>query len=306
VPRDAATVIVLRDGDRGLEVFCVRRHIRSGFLGGALVFPGGKVDAQDGADAWAERATAPAARTAVFADDATPARTLCVAACRETFEEGAILPVDGLLPDDGVALLAREVAAGAPLEAALGQRGLKLALAALVPWSRWITPEAESRRFDARFFLLPLPVGQVGRHDGHETTTSFWAAPADVMTRAAHGEFFLAPPTSRTLELLDTVSDVRSAVALAERQSLLPICPRFVPGGDDKAPYLALPGDPSHEIRERRIDGPTRYVLRDGRFVAEECCARGSPNNIKQEREPGSANSSDHPPTRAPATPGDA
>jgi 8-oxo-dGTP pyrophosphatase MutT (NUDIX family) len=285
-PRDAATVIVLRDGNCRIEVFCVRRHSRSSFLGGALVFPGGKVDEGDGAEVWADRATTPAARAAAFATETMTARALCVAACRETLEEGALLPVDRPIADSEVVAIGQELAGGEPLDAVLGRRGLKLALAELVPWARWITPEAESRRFDARFFLLPLPRGQVGRHDGRETTMSFWASPADILERAAHGEFFLAPPTSQTLALLASVRDVRSAVALAEQQCLSPICPRFVPGGAENPPYLALPGDPSHEIRERRTEGPTRYVLREGRFVAEEFCARGSPSHIKEDREP--------------------
>ncbi|WP_433937003.1 MULTISPECIES: NUDIX hydrolase [Sorangium] len=307
-PRDAATVIVLRDGRAGLEVFCVRRHASSSFMGGAVVFPGGKVDAQDGAEVWRDRATEPPARAAAFATEEAPARALCVAACRETLEEGAILPTDLPLSGDEIDAVGRELAAGTSLDAALDRRGLKLALEALVPWARWITPLAEPRRFDARFFLLPLPRGQVGRHDGYETTMSFWAAPPAVLERAERGEIFLAPPTSRTLELLSAAADVRSAVALAERQSLLPICPRFVPGDGVEPPYLALPGDPSHEARERRAEGPTRYVLRNGRFVAEEPCARGSPIHIKQEREPGStrADQSRSPPDECPLRTGDA
>ncbi|MGK3993853.1 NUDIX hydrolase [Sorangium sp. So ce1024] len=298
-------MIVLRDGRAGIEVFCVRRHASSSFMGGAVVFPGGKVDARDGAEVWRDRATEPPARAAVFATEEASARALCVAACRETLEEGAILPTDAALSGDALDAVGRELAAGTPLDAALERRGLKLALGALVPWARWITPLAEQRRFDARFFLLPLPRGQVGRHDGYETTMSFWAAPAAILARAERGEIFLAPPTSRTLELLSAAADVRSAVALAERQSLLPICPRFVPGDGAEPPYLALPGDPSHETRERGVEGPTRYVLRNGRFVAEEPCARGSPIHIKQEREPDPPvpTSLEAPRTNAPSVP---
>lgn len=275
VPRDAATLVILRDGDRGLEVFCVRRHARSSFLGGALVFPGGKVDPDDGAEAWAARATAPAARSELLATATASARTLAVAACREAFEEGGILPVDAPLSDREVSEIALELnggtAAGQPaLAAALERRGLRLDLGALVPWARWITPEAESRRFDARFYLLALPAGQLGRHDDQETTMSVWASPTEILERTARGEFFLAPPTSRTLELLAGAPDLHRAAALAERQSLLPICPRFVPGDGGGPPYLALPGDPSHGVPERRTDGPTRYVLRGDRFISED------------------------------------
>ncbi|EYF07925.1 NUDIX hydrolase [Chondromyces apiculatus] len=252
----------------------MQRHARSAFLGGAVVFPGGKVDPGDGGEHWAVRTAALPARIEEFASERATARALGVAACREALEEGAILPVDGPLPDAEVVGIQREFLAGTPLEACLGRRGLRLDLSALVPFSRWVTPEAEARRFDARFFLLALPAGQVGRHDDHETTMSFWAAPADVLERATRGEIFLAPPTSRALEHLSEVSDLRGAFALAAQQCLAPICPRFVAG---EPSYLALPGDPSHEIRERRSAGPTRYVLREGRFISEDPPPPGNP-----------------------------
>jgi 8-oxo-dGTP pyrophosphatase MutT (NUDIX family) len=269
-PRDASTVIVLRDGDQGVEVFCVLRHARSGFLGGAVVFPGGKVDPVDAADEWATLASDPHPRASSFASEGLSARTLAVAACRETLEEGSILPVhEGALSDEEVGQLGKALRAGeVSLAAALAKRGLKLAIDELVPWARWITPEAESRRFDARFYLLALPEGQSGRHDEHETTMSFWATPQEVLDRFGRGLIFLAPPTTRSLELLLKAGDVKGAMDIAGRQSLGPICPRFVPGEDGG--YLALPGDPAHEVREKRVEGTTRFVLREGIFVSAE------------------------------------
>jgi 8-oxo-dGTP pyrophosphatase MutT (NUDIX family) len=273
VPRHAATVVVIRERSNDLEVFCVLRHQRSTFLGGAVVFPGGKVDPADAADVWTSRATEPHPRGAEMADQTMSARTLAVAACRETLEEGRILPLDQPIGDAEVEAI-RLAAAKEGLASVLATRGLRLDLAALIPWARWVTPEAEQRRFDARFFLLELPAGQVGRHDDHETTMSFWASPRNVLDRAERGEIFLAPPTTRTLELLATVRDAKGARALAAEQSLLPICPVFTPA--ESAPFLALPGDPAHPIRELRVAGPTRFVLRDGRFVSENPPPLGS------------------------------
>jgi 8-oxo-dGTP pyrophosphatase MutT (NUDIX family) len=271
-PRDAATVIVIRDGVAGLEAFCVLRHPRSSFLGGAVVFPGGKVDAADGDDAWLARSEAPHPRSIAFVSASASARTLAIAACRETLEEAGIVPVDGDLAD--LDALRAELAASADvgggpgaLAGALARRGRALALGALVPFSRWITPEAEARRFDARFYLLVLPPGQIGKHDDHETTMSFWGRPIDVLDRATRGEIFLAPPTTRALELLAGTGDVGAALPLADEQTLEPICPMFIASDP---PYLALPGDPSHEVPDRRIAGPTRFVLQDGRFVSED------------------------------------
>jgi 8-oxo-dGTP pyrophosphatase MutT (NUDIX family) len=252
---------VIRENGPDLEAFCVLRHTKSSFLGGAVVFPGGKVETADGDDAWADHITTPHPRCTVFATEAVPARALCVAACREMLEEGGILPADA--PFDAAEIDA--IRAEPSLAAALAGRGRKLSLGALVPWARWITPEAESRRYDTRFFLLELPPGQVGRHDDHETTMSFWARPADVLDRFTKGELFLAPPTTRTLELLADARSYRQAVSIADEQALEPVCPTFVMGDP---PFLALPGDPAHEVRERRVSGPTRFVLRDGRFVS--------------------------------------
>lgn len=275
-------MIVLRQGMRGIEVFGVLRHTKSSFLGGAVVFPGGKVELADASEVWAEQATLPHPRSAVFATAALSDRTLAVAACREMLEEGGIVPTDRPLSAADVAVLRAELLASradalppspAPLAAALARRGHRLALGALVPWARWVTPTAEGRRFDARFFLLELPPGQEGLHDDHETTMSFWARPADVLDRFTRGEIFLAPPTTRSLELLAEVDQCREALALADAQPLTPICPTFVAA---EPPFLALPGDPAHEEREKRVLGPTRFVLRDGRFVSEDPPAQAS------------------------------
>jgi 8-oxo-dGTP pyrophosphatase MutT (NUDIX family) len=302
---------------RGIEVFCVLRHQKSGFLGGAVVFPGGKVDPSDHAEAWAELSTEPDARVAEMSDGVTP-RALAVAACREILEEGFIVPLDPPLDDDGASALRHQATSlfdGVPrgLAAALGAFPMsdmrppsprrRLALDRLVPWARWITPEAEPRRFDARFFLLELPPGQVGRHDDHETTMSFWDTPAAILQKSERGEIFLAPPTTRTLEVLSTVSSVQGAFALAARQSLRPICPLLVP--DDRAPFLALPGDPAHPVREPRVAGPTRFVFREGRLVSEEAPGhetlsgvprpgRGTPESVPRPDPPEGATGGSH------------
>ncbi len=265
-PKDAATLMVVRDGAEGLEVFCVRRHAQSPFVGGAVVFPGGKLDPADRSAGLP--ATRPHARATEMAADADEARGLAVCACRESLEEAAILPATPT-PDASavegfqVALNAKERAFGELLVA----EGLVLSLDALLPFGRWVTPEAEQRRFDARFFITRLPEGQRGQHDARETTSSVWAPPKRVLDGFFAGDLFLVPPTLRCLELLAGCANVDEALALSAAQSLLPICPKFVP---DDPPRLVLPGDPDHDIAETRIAGPTRFVLRDERFVSED------------------------------------
>jgi len=264
-PKPAATLIILREAEGAVEVFCVERNKKSRFLGGAIVFPGGKLDADDAEPAWADYSTAP--RAARFAEG-DELRALAVAACRESLEEAAILPVLGSLAHDELLALRADVAAGREtLRAFLARRGLRLDLGALHPFARWITPTVESRRFDARFFVARAPEGQEGAHDMAETMASFWATPAELLARFERNEVQLAPPTHRNLTLLAMARTVDEVLANAARACLDPICPELVPQGDTMA--LTLPGDPQHSQKEVRVIGPSRYVLRGERWRAE-------------------------------------
>jgi 8-oxo-dGTP pyrophosphatase MutT (NUDIX family) len=280
-PRDAATVLLVRDGEEGrMEIFCVVRHVNSGFLGGAVVFPGGKVDLADRDAGWDALATG--ARSFVPGEDSGLTRAFAVAACREALEEAAILPAasTALTHEDLLALRPLLAKESLGFRAALEARALSLDLAALRPFARWVTPVAESRRFDTRFFLAVAPPGQEGAHDAHETTASFWATPGEVLARFDRGELQLAPPTHRSLELLATVVTTRDALTLAGGLSLEPICPQLVPvpGATESAGSVALvlPGDPEHDVREARVPGRSRFVLRGERWVPEAApAARG-------------------------------
>jgi 8-oxo-dGTP pyrophosphatase MutT (NUDIX family) len=259
-PRDAATLVVVRDGAAGVEVFCVERHPKSGFLGGAIVFPGGKVDPDDGSAEW----------DALVVGDMTEDRAQRIAACREALEEAAILPVVGEAPSHAALLDAQARAASRErsLRSFLVEHGLRLDLAALHPFARWVTPAAETRRFDTRFYLTLLPRGQQGAHDNRETTSSFWATAADVLKRFDEGRVQLLPPTHRTLEILARAATTGDAIALASRMCKDPICPSLVP--QDGTLALVLPGDPAHDVREPRVPGRSRFVLRGDRWLPED------------------------------------
>ncbi len=271
-PRAASTVIVVRDrpsksdgSARSVEVFCVRRHQSSAFLGGAIVFPGGKVDDGDRDAAWSDVVDAVSGRSLDFCAGEDEARASAIAAARELIEEAGLLPAD--IDEETVEAVRAEASGDAPLSAVIRRRGLRLALGSLHPFARWVTPVAEPRRFDARFYLLALPSNQRGRHDDHETTHSFWASPTEVLERFARGEVQLAPPTTRSLELLVDAASVAEALTIADRQDLRPVCPSFVAS---EPPMLTLPGDPAHPESETIVAGPSRFVLRDGRFVSED------------------------------------
>lgn len=276
-PKDAATVVVVRATGEGVELFCVKRHSASGFLGGAVVFPGGKVSPADRAPEWARASTTLGARARMVAPDEVSCRAFAVAALRELFEEAGLLPVAGAALDDARVEALRTELAERTRDGSDGSReflelvearGLILDAAALEAMSRWITPAAEERRYDTRFYVLAAPAGQSGRHDEHETTSSFWASPAQILAAWQKDEIFLAPPTVRSVQLLAAARSVEDARAIASRQPLEPICPFFAMDGSEAV--LALPGDPLYpEAHALPSDpeAPTRFVLQDGRFV---------------------------------------
>jgi 8-oxo-dGTP pyrophosphatase MutT (NUDIX family) len=253
-PKDAATILCVRDSVAGLEVLCVERAKASGFLGGAVVFPGGKVDASD----------------------ADPQ----FAACREAFEEAGILLHRGAtLPEAERRALRERLAKGEPFGALLAERGIELARDALVTFARWVTPVVEARRFDTHFFLAPAPPEQEAVHDAHETTSAFWGTPRSIIDRFERGECQLFPPTHRSLEVLDMSSTVADALRAAMQAPLDPICPELVrqaTEGGTETMALVLPGDPEHSIKEMRVMGRSRYVLRGERWLPEAAPHRPS------------------------------
>jgi 8-oxo-dGTP pyrophosphatase MutT (NUDIX family) len=265
-PKDAATIVVARDAPGGPEIFCVERNKKSRFMGGAIVFPGGKLDDSDRSDEWITLSTPPPRMRDELAPDLPTLRALSVAALRETLEEAALLIADGPVSDGEVLALRAKTEPGA-LAAFLRERRLRLDAASLHPLARWITPTAETRRYDARFFLAVAPQGQTGAHDMQETMSSLWTRPSDVLARFDRREVQLAPPTHRTLQLLSHATGVAEMLSIADQACLLPICPELKMG--DGVLMLTLPGDPQHQVPEKRIAGGTRYVLRDEHWQSE-------------------------------------
>jgi 8-oxo-dGTP pyrophosphatase MutT (NUDIX family) len=268
-PVDAATLVLLRDSAQGLEVFCVERNRGSRFMGGALVFPGGKVEAGDRDPAWRPLLLAPHARLPEVGGGGRLRPELALAACRESLEEAAILPVSGTLTHDEALQLRQALESGPEVlrEALAGQR-LQVDLASLVPFARWVTPAAEARRFDTRFFMMRTPPGQDGAHDDRETMASFWATPNAVQERWEAKDIQMAPPTHHTLVRLSRSHTVEGALREVETARLDPICPVLVDQAGAMA--LTLPGDPEHPQDKRLIDGRTRYVLRDEQWRPED------------------------------------
>lgn len=244
--RPAATVIVLRPGADGPEVLLLQRSQRSGFFPHAWVFPGGRVDVTDHT----------AATRGVVDGLPTDAGAFAVAAVRECFEEAGVWLGDGT-PPDGLRdrLNAREATlADAPM--------LVADLDRLEQWAWWITPEAEPRRYDTRFFVTVVTRDEVAHAapDSRETVDARWLRPADAL---AAGDVFLAPPTFRTLEELSALAAstggaLDGMMAAAARRPVAPIQPRIEKDASG-AMTIILPGDPSHPS-DTPAPGPKRIV----------------------------------------------
>ncbi|MCW5649552.1 MAG: NUDIX hydrolase [Ramlibacter sp.] len=270
-PRASASIVLLRDGPTGLEVFLMKRHGLSDVLGGAFVFPGGKVDAADATlDAAAhldQPAEALLASLGEHALDAPAATGLYVAAVREAFEESGVLFAHDADATRAAALL-REGHAFADV---LALMVLRLRTRDLVPWSRWITPVVPSlqqKRFDTRFFVAALPEGQTALHDNRETTDSVWLAPRAALQQYWADQMALAPPQIMSLAHLSRHASVASVLAAA--RSRLPPVIQPEPQEFEGTRVVCYPGDPGHPLRERALPGPTRLIFRNRRFEPME------------------------------------
>lgn len=256
--RDAATVMLVRDGDDGLEVFMLRRNLRSDFVGGAYVFPGGAVDPADGApevEPLCVGRTDAAASAALGVERGGLA--YWVAAIRESFEEaGLLLAVDGqgqLVDVDAtdeshhLSVHRRAVDTGAArLVDVCRAEGLRLATDRLQYFSRWITPLGAPRRYDTRFFVAHAPEGQTPLHDDHEVIDHLWVRPAEAVQRCRAGEFEMIFPTIRTLDALARFGRaeevVDHAAHLARVEAILPMVTEA-----DGGMRIVLPGDAAYD-----------------------------------------------------------
>jgi 8-oxo-dGTP pyrophosphatase MutT (NUDIX family) len=266
-PLPSATVMVLRDGHEGPEVLMLRRHSQSAVLGGAHVFPGGKLDPQDFKldPAWLDQPAGELQATLAEPNlDTATASALYLAALRETFEECGLLlgaaeysPQNspGTDPTDFASLLAFKV-------------GL-IPTKALRPWSRWITPRVPSvtnKRFDTRFFVAQAPAQQAARHDEHETTESIWWRPGQALQQYWDLAIELAPPQIMSLSHLSHFSNVAEIMDWASTHPPALIQPE--PFDDNGTRVICYPGDPRHSEhhRQRPWPGPTRLSFRNRRF----------------------------------------
>lgn len=252
-PRDSATVMLVRDGTEGLEVFMLERHLQSDFAGGAYVFPGGTIDARD-LDAQAARfLDGPALPDAAAHIDAPEDTALGFYLCaiRETFEEAGVLlarrsgePVrfDDDEEEKRFGVYRDEFnARGGSLAELATKEDLRYAGDLLHYYARWITPEFAPKRYDARFFVATMPEGQEPLHDDVETTASTWIRPQDALAQAREGLFSIIFPTRKTLETLAGFATPGDVIASTRGKHIPAVLPSVVLA--DGQAKVVLPGD---------------------------------------------------------------
>ena len=292
IPKNAATVILLRDKEpEGLEVFLLKRHEKSSFMGGNFVYPGGRVDRDDSSLESCSLSKGIAFEEAqkILGGITSPEEGFAywIAGIRELFEEaGVLLAYDQkgnlfqfknrdkqekfsnyrvLLQKGGITIC--QIAQEEKLLFALDQ---------LHYYAHWITPEARSERFDTRFFLAHYPLGQEASHDQKETTAGVWITPRKALEENLKGEAILSPPTLKTLEDLSgfkTIDEVFNSQKTKDIRPILPILTKISSG-----PLIIFPWDPEYEIYQKGEipvpinpgrpsqpgDNTTRLILKEG------------------------------------------
>ena len=269
-PRPAATVVMLREGIDGMEVFLLKRHGLSDVLGGAYVFPGGKVDRFDAELDMAAHLDQPLPDLHAALNepdiDALTAAGLYIAAIREAFEESGILFAQGA-SHTHAAQATQLLRQGHAFDEVLAQMQLRLDTRSLAPWSRWITPKVPSlttKRFDTRFFVANVPPGQIAVHDNIEATESIWLGPRAALEQYRDGHIMLAPPQIMSLAHLARHNTVQSV--LFEARSRMPPVIAPEPFEHEGTRVVCYPGDERHSVGERALPGPTRLHYRNKKF----------------------------------------
>jgi 8-oxo-dGTP pyrophosphatase MutT (NUDIX family) len=228
--RPAATILLLRDGPQGIEVFMVVRHHAIDFASGALVFPGGRVEEADQA-----LATPPLDYPNPDRLDA-PAMAFRIAAIRETFEECGVLLARPRGSDqlvDAAALQRLDAQHRAALNA--GSIGFDTVLEAedlvpapdlLVHFAHWITPVNQPKRYDTHFFLAEAPAEQLAVHDGTGAVESIWITPQQALADTEAGRFKLVFATAKNLEKLGRSRTVKQALDAARAKRVVTVQPK--------------------------------------------------------------------------------
>jgi 8-oxo-dGTP pyrophosphatase MutT (NUDIX family) len=283
VPRNSSTVIVLKEVTREeFEVFLLKRHEKSAFMGSNFVYPGGVVDKQDSdPEILSFCKGIPSNKSQ---EELIP---FMIAGIRELFEESGLLlayDINGLrlsiqdkATDDRIHqyrdLLNKKKIT---LKEIVEKEGLFLALDQLNHYAHWITPEARPMRFNTHFFVTLYPEGQKASADEKETTEGTWMTPIKALEENLSNALVLSPPTLKTLEDLSRFSSIEEVVSYSKTSDKTPVIPILLTISNDFV--LIFPWDPEYSnLKNGEIpilknhgkvstinDNTTRILTREG------------------------------------------
>jgi 8-oxo-dGTP pyrophosphatase MutT (NUDIX family) len=244
-PIPAATLVLMREGPSGPpELLFTERTGSMAFAAGAIVFPGGRVDAQDHDTA-----------AAYPRHDDAAAR---IAAIRETIEETGIVPAARPAPgDDAAARLREGLEAELPFAPLLAREGIALDLGALTLFAHWCPNFRETRRFDTLFYLAEAPASaSEPTPSAREAVRAFWATASEALAEIEAGRAHAIFPTRRNLERLAGFDSIAAARADAARYPTRRITP-WVETRDD-GPHVCIPGDAGYPVTSEPLETARR------------------------------------------------
>lgn len=244
-PIPAATLVLMRPrSDGSPELLMMERTRSMAFAAGALVFPGGRIDADD--EALAER---------IGGGEEMAAK---IGAIRETIEETGIAPGLRPMPDAGtVAAMRAELEAGTPFSDLLKRFRLRLDLDVLTPFARWCPTFKEARRFDTLFFITEAPEGAaIPSHAEAEAVRTLWATAAEVLEEANSGRARIIFPTRRNLERLARFGSIDDARRDAERHPVRKIVPWIEERSGTE--WLCIPEDAGYPVTAELLETARR------------------------------------------------
>ncbi len=270
-PKSASTVVLVSGKGEDFAVYLMRRTRQSSF-GGAFVFPGGLVDRADMDTSLAEGGEQLAKKCALRLCEPDLAPDLAIglfaAGVRETFEEAGVLvgAGNGNQPlsevPDAWDLRSKMEAGQISLKQLLLSLGLTLEPDLLLPFSRWITPPEEARRFDTRFFVARHIAGQRTSPNCNELTEGVWISPGKALEAHSEGRMKLFPPTFATLWELNLCRDAQEVMDLAQKRVIRPIRPKTF--ADNRGVGVLLPHDSEYGVGGFAVENnalPSRLLL---------------------------------------------
>ena len=254
-PIPAATVISLRDSPTGIEVLMVQRTKKADFAGGALLFPGGKVDDSDYEIIKSDCCSL----TDEIPDNL---RAIRIAGVREMFEEAGLLFArahgeDKVINEDRAEQINNKYRADLlsqkiTFHDIVTTESLIAASDLLVPFAHWITPITGRKRFDTHFLVAKTPNGHIASHDGSETLDTIWIDPLSAIKEAEEGKRRVVFPTRMNLKKVSESKTAKAAIERARETPIVTVLPevRDINGGR----HLKIPIEAGYGISEINVD----------------------------------------------------